>query len=189
MPKLIELSLMTNKLQEDGLAGLHGAPNLHTLDISSNQLQIVPLSVTSLLSLQRLDVRGNQLHALPYELGKLDHLKVIQCEGNPMRTFASMNQTQLIASLRQSYYQQLNEEEEAQKISANQDIDINNEDAIVDLSVNFTQKVSLTMKLDLSRKKLTELPRESLNFTEDIPGTILLGELVCVPVLFLGCII
>lgn len=173
MPKLVEFSLMTNKLQEGGLAGLYGAPNLHTLDISSNQLQIIPASVTGLLSLERLDVRGNQLHALPYELGKLDGLKAIQCEGNPMRSFASTNQTQLIASLRSNYQHQLEEEGTHQTIASNSD----DEDAIIDLSTNFTQKVSLTMKLDLSHKQLTELPNESLRFTQDIPGAILLGEI------------
>jgi Leucine-rich repeat (LRR) protein len=178
MPKLVELSLMTNKLQEDGLAGLYGAPNLHTLDISSNQLQIIPASVTNLLSLHRLDVRGNQLHALPYELGKLEELKAIQYEGNPMRSFASMSQSQLIASLRSSYQQQLEEQQQQQQQQIQHvENDVEGDAAIVDLSTNFTQKVSLTMKLDLSNKQLTELPSESLRFTQDIPGTILLGEL------------
>lgn len=109
MPKLIELSLLNNKLTEESLLGLRGTPNLRTLDISSNQLQDIPASVTGLEHLQRLDVRGNQLHALPYELGKLTELTAIQCEGNPMRTFASMTQAQLIESLRSSYNQQQEE--------------------------------------------------------------------------------
>jgi Leucine-rich repeat (LRR) protein len=109
MPKLVELSLLNNKFTEEGLLGLRGAPNLRTLDISSNQLQDIPASVTGLEHLQRLDVRGNNLHALPYELGKLTELTVIQCEGNPMRSFTSLTQTQLIESLRSSYNQQQEE--------------------------------------------------------------------------------
>ncbi|KAL9551866.1 hypothetical protein MBANPS3_004048 [Mucor bainieri] len=182
MPKLVELSLMTNKLQEDGLTGLSGTPNIQTLDISSNQLQNIPMLITNLTQLQRLDVRGNQLHALPYELGKLEYLKTIHCEGNPMRSFTSMSQTQLIESLKSNYRQQQEEEQGEQGQSkAADDGHIDNaaaldpqDDELTDLSSNFTQKVSLTKRLDLSSNQLTELGAESMTFTDDIPGTIIL---------------
>ncbi|KAK4512592.1 uncharacterized protein ATC70_003295 [Mucor velutinosus] len=178
MPKLVELSLMTNKLQDDGLKGLPGAPNIQTLDISSNQLQNIPILVANLSQLQRLDVRGNQLHALPYELGKLEYLKTIHHEGNPMRSFASMSQTQLIESLKSNYRQQQEDGQEQEQSKAS---DVNLDDVVADqdgdttnLSSNFTQKVSLTKRLDLSNNQLTELSAELLTFTDDIPGTIIL---------------
>lgn len=178
MPKLVELSLMTNKLQDDGLTGLSGTLHIQTLDISSNQLQNIPILVTSLTQLQRLDVRGNQLHALPYELGKLEYLKTVHCEGNPMRSFASMSQTQLIESLKSSYRQQQEdeEEEEKSKFGVNDDITFNENAEMDDLSSNFTQKVNLTKRLVLSSNQLTELTRESMKFTDDIPGTIILDH-------------
>lgn len=174
MPKLVELSLMTNKLQDDGLTGLSGAPNIQTLDISSNQLQNIPTLVTNLTHLQRLDVRGNQLHALPYELGKLEHLKTVHCEGNPMRSFSSMSQTQLIESLKSSYRQQQEEDKEEQTKAHVDSGAVDQDDETTDLSSNFTQKVSLTKRLDLSNNQLTELSAESMTFTDDIPGTIIL---------------
>lgn len=174
MPKLVELSLMTNKLQDDGLTGLSGAPNIQTLDISSNQLQNIPTLVTNLTHLQRLDVRGNQLHALPYELGKLEYLKTIHCEGNPMRSFSSMSQTQLIESLKSNYRQQQEEDEEEQTKAHVDSGAADQDDETTALSSNFTQKVSLTKRLDLSNNQLTELSAESMTFTDDIPGTIIL---------------
>ena len=183
MPKLVELSLMTNKLQDDGLTGLSGTPHIQTLDISSNQLQNIPILITSLTQLQRLDVRGNQLHALPYELGKLEYLKTVYCEGNPMRSFASMSQIQLIESLKSSYQQQQEEEEEEEegkegnnKFDVNDDIAFDKNAEMDDLSNNFTQKVSLTKRLVLSDNQLTELTRESMKFTDAIPGTVLLDH-------------
>ncbi|KAL7311234.1 hypothetical protein PS15m_009018 [Mucor circinelloides] len=174
MPKLVELSLITNKLQDDGLTGLSGAPNIQTLDISSNQLQNIPILVTNLTHLQRLDVRGNQLHALPYELGKLENLKTIHCEGNPMRSFSSMSQTQLIESLKSNYRQQQEEDEEEQTKAHMDNGAADQDDETTDLSSNFTQKVSLTKRLDLSNNQLAELSAESMTFTDDIPGTIIL---------------
>ncbi|KAI8070096.1 hypothetical protein BDF21DRAFT_495729 [Thamnidium elegans] len=171
MPKLVELSLLNNKFTQDGLTGLYGAPNIQTLDISSNQLDDIPASVTGLASLKRLDVRGNHLHALPYELGKLDQLSTIHCEGNPMRTFTSMSQTQLISSLRSSYAQQVEESsvEQVEVASEQQDTEET-------LCVNFTQKVNLTMRLDLSKQQLNEITTESMKFTQDIPAIILLNH-------------
>ncbi|RCH78475.1 hypothetical protein CU098_001462, partial [Rhizopus stolonifer] len=146
MPKLIELSLMTNKLDDSGLEGLKDTPYLQTLDISSNQLKNIPLLLTDLEQLERLDIRGNQLHTLPYELGKLTRLKAIQCEGNPMRSFTSMSQTQLIESL------------------------------LEELSRQLTQKVNLSERLDLSHKELTNIPSEYLEFKQEVPGTLLLNH-------------
>lgn len=177
MPKLVEFSLSNNKFDEDGLIGLHGASNTQTLDISSNLLQYIPASVASLSHLQRLDVRGNQLHALPYELGKLEKLITVNCEGNPMRTFSSMSQIQLIESLRSNYM--IEQQETAKKNG--EEVQVDNEDEndssneIAALNVNFTQKVNLTKRLDLSKQQLTELSTETMKFTEDIPGIILLS--------------
>ncbi|KAI8640754.1 hypothetical protein BD408DRAFT_347387 [Parasitella parasitica] len=183
MPKLVELSLTSNKLQDDGLIGLAGAPLIQTLDISSNQLQNIPAVVTNLTGLQRLDVRGNQLLTLPYELGKLGSLKMIHCTGNPMRSFASMSQTQLIESLKSNYSQQQEQrqkQEEQQMQSSSEDTDahttFNEECEITSLSNSLAQNVSLTKRLDLSRNQLSELPRELMVFSDDIPGVVLLDH-------------
>lgn len=177
---------MTNKLEEDALVGLSSAPQLKTLDISSNQLKNVPSHVSNLQDLERLDVRGNQLHALSYELGKLEHLKVLNCEGNPMRAVTSMSHTQLIASLKSNYQQMLEEGggteepqlqtlEPTKSLDHIEDLESNKEDEITELSNQLAQKVNITKKLDLSNQQLSEFPQESINFNEDIPGTILLG--------------
>lgn len=172
MPELTEFSLSNNKFDEEGLLGLHGTPNVQTLDISSNQLQYIPAAVINLTYLQRIDVRGNQLHALPYELGKLNDLKAIQCEGNPMRSFSSMSQIQLIESLRSNYRMQLEEEN---KESVEDESQLKDDEDVNSLNVNFTQKVNITKRLDLSKQQLQELLAESMKFVEDIPGIILLS--------------
>ncbi|KAI8366989.1 hypothetical protein EDC96DRAFT_553107 [Choanephora cucurbitarum] len=174
LPKLVELILSTNKLSEAGLATLIYTPQLQTLDISSNQLKDIPNSVMELTQLVRLDVRGNQLRTLSYELGKLDQLKIIYCEGNPMRSFTSMSPIQLIESLKSNYHQQQLQEQEDQQP---QDTSIAaHHDASEILSQQLEYKVNLTQRLDLSNRKLTELPKQELQFQHDIPGTILLDH-------------
>lgn len=114
-PKLIEVALRNNRVTEAGMQGLGGAPNIQTLDISSNKLKDIPLTaIIHLVHLQRLDVRANDIQQIPYELGQLEELKTIHCEGNPMRITTSM--AHFIESLRAKYKSQqeqaANEEED-----------------------------------------------------------------------------
>lgn len=108
LPKLVEVSLGNNRMTEEGMIHLRGAPNILTLDISSNKLQDIPLAaIVCLTHLQRLDVRANDIHQLPCELGQLDELNAIYLEGNPMRISSSM--THLIESLKSKYKSQQQE--------------------------------------------------------------------------------
>jgi hypothetical protein len=59
--------------------------------------------------------------------------------------------------------------------------DNDEDDEVSALAANFTQKVNLTKRLDLSKQQLSELPSESMRFTEDIPGIILLSMLCLSP--------
>lgn len=104
-PKLIEVALRNNRMTEAGMKGLGGAPNIQTLDISSNKLKDIPLTaIIHLVHLQRLDIRANDIQQIPYELGQLGELKAIHCEGNPMRITTSMDH--FIESLRAKYKSQ-----------------------------------------------------------------------------------
>lgn len=130
MPKLIECSLVDNKLTENGVEGLRNALGIHTLDISSNQFSQVPPVVFLMESLTRLDIRGNQLRTLSYELGKLEKLTVIHCEGNPMRSYAAMNMTQLVESLRSNYKTSLEDENKMDDESGSTQSDDNKESGV-----------------------------------------------------------
>jgi Leucine-rich repeat (LRR) protein len=130
MPKLIECSLVDNKLTENGLEGLRDALGIHTLDISSNQFSQVPPVVFLMESLTRLDIRGNQLRSLSYELGKLEKLTVIHCEGNPMRSYAAMNMTQLVESLRGNYIASLEDEKKVDDEGESAQSDDNKESGV-----------------------------------------------------------
>ncbi|KAI9486847.1 MAG: hypothetical protein EXX96DRAFT_472796 [Benjaminiella poitrasii] len=188
MPRLVELSVTTNKLKDEKkvVEFLKGAPKLQTLDVSSNKLETIH-GFGSLSELQRLDVRGNQLHTLPYDLGQLENLKVVLCDGNPMRTYISMSQTQLIETLKSSYQQQKNEEENdveselaigSEEVKSNVEIGFDDK-SIIEISSQFSEMTTLNSreKLNLSNKQLSELPSNMLTFSDNsIPGTILLDH-------------
>ncbi|KAI8372415.1 hypothetical protein BD560DRAFT_328368 [Blakeslea trispora] len=173
LPKLVELVLSTNKLNEAGLGGLVNTPQLQTLDVSSNQLQNIPTAIIHLTQLTRLDVRGNQLRTLPYELGKLDFLKIVHCEGNPMRSFTSMTPTQLIESLRSNYQQQQLQENDSQQQDALANMHVS---VVEEMSQQFERKVNLAQRLDLSNKQLNEVSEQELQLQQDVPGTIMLDH-------------
>ncbi|KAI8888320.1 L domain-like protein [Backusella circina FSU 941] len=182
MPKLIECSLVDNKLTENGLEGLKDALSIHTLDISSNQFSQVPPVVFLMESLTRLDIRGNQLRTLSYELGKLEKLTVIHCEGNPMRSYTSMNMTQLVESLKSNYLTTLEEEEKKENESVQGD---NNESDVKKTeSVQKDLRANPTKKLNLSNKKLAQVAEQDLLFEADPPATLLLdhNELTQLPI-------
>ncbi|ORE09156.1 L domain-like protein [Rhizopus microsporus var. microsporus] len=195
LPKLVEVSLGNNRMTEEGMIHLRGAPNILTLDISSNKLQDIPLAaIVCLTHLQRLDIRANDIHQLPCELGQFEELKTIHLEGNPMRVTSSM--THLIESLRSKFKSQ--QQENKLNEQADNSID-DDDDAAFDKDKNEKdmndtqsrkQKVDIAKKLIMSNKQLKELPEEDLDFSnQTIPGTVLLDHnlLSTIPS-SLGCI-
>ncbi|KAG1459533.1 hypothetical protein G6F46_002151 [Rhizopus delemar] len=179
-PKLIEVALRNNRMTEAGMKGLGGAPNIQTLDISSNKLKDIPLTaIIHLIHLQRLDVRANDIQQIPYELGQLEELKAIHCEGNPMRITTSMDH--FIESLRAKYKSQkeqaANEEQDNTAIrSENASKEDEKEEENDNIQIK-EQQVDVVKRFDMSNKQLMELSEEQLNFTgEAIPGTILLSR-------------
>lgn len=52
------------------------------LDLSKNDIQCLPESVTSLVNLKTLDVHSNQLTSLPHSMGRLSNLKTLNISGN-----------------------------------------------------------------------------------------------------------
>lgn len=66
------------------MEGLENAPNLTVLDIDTNQLKSVPVSVLSLKSLKTLNVANNSINSLPPELALLEQLNKLSIEGNPL---------------------------------------------------------------------------------------------------------
>lgn len=79
------------KLDLSGLL-LHSVPDeimklsstLVKLDLSNNNLEILPESVTSLVNLTHLDIKSNQLTSLPDSIGRLGKLKVFNVSGNSL---------------------------------------------------------------------------------------------------------
>lgn len=201
LPKLVEVSLGNNRMTEEGMIHLRGAPNILTLDISSNKLQDIPLAaIVCLTHLQRLDIRANDIHQLPCELGQFEELKTIHLEGNPMRVTSSM--THLIESLRSKFKSQQQESKVNEQTDGSIDDDgtafdkdknekgkmrsyfIEKESDITSTIVDMNdtqsqkQKVDIAKKLIMSNKQLKELPEEDLDFSnQTIPGTVLLGKI------------
>lgn len=54
------------------------------LDLSHNNLKILPESVTSLVNLTHLDIQSNQLTSLPDSIGRLVKLRVLNVSGNSL---------------------------------------------------------------------------------------------------------
>lgn len=83
----------SHKLDLSGLQ-LHSVPHeiaklsstLVKLDLSNNNLQVLPDSVTSLVNLTHLDIQSNQLTSLPDSIGRLVNLKVFNVSGNSLAT-------------------------------------------------------------------------------------------------------
>lgn len=55
---------------------------LNKLDLSSNQLAVVPADISNLVSLTELDLDKNVIVSLPEEIGKLINLKVLSLRSN-----------------------------------------------------------------------------------------------------------
>lgn len=81
----------SHKLDLSGLL-LHSVPHeigklsstLAKLDLSNNNLQVLPDSVTSLVNLTHLDIQSNQFTSLPDSIGRLVNLKVFNVSGNSL---------------------------------------------------------------------------------------------------------
>ncbi|CAJ1387039.1 unnamed protein product [Effrenium voratum] len=81
---LVKLSLAGNCLAGDALPHLGRLQRLQRLDVSVNQLESLPDSITQLRSLEILCAHTNQLNALPGDLGHLSKLQDLDVRYNAL---------------------------------------------------------------------------------------------------------
>jgi Leucine-rich repeat (LRR) protein len=91
-PHLVRLSVKKCGIQSiSESCGLGNLLQLESLDISSNQLEILPGGTfANLQNLKLLDVSGNKLVRLPIELSRLKSLKTFLFHGNPLPNLAGL---------------------------------------------------------------------------------------------------
>lgn len=184
LPNLKELLLAYNQLSDDtSVMLLTSAPEIQTLDISSNLFSDIPSTVLELRELIRLDVSANHLRVLRPDLGKLEHLAVINWEGNPLRSVPrNVTMVELIESLRSKMTL---EEEEKGNEAANDDAkdgdagglvaaaaDDSNEEKVEEPTTP-TTIVRASGTLDLSNQQLDDVTHDTLTQSNNMtPATL-----------------
>ncbi|KAG0071935.1 hypothetical protein BGZ89_008878 [Linnemannia elongata] len=88
-PKIAFLALKELLLSHNLLSNLENllyvAPQLHYLDLRSNQFTDLPVGVLELSSLRQFDMASNRLEWMPSELGSMYDLTTFLWEGNPIK--------------------------------------------------------------------------------------------------------
>jgi len=83
---LKEAILGYNQIKEISASDIENMTSqLRILDLRDNQIQVLPDEIINLQLLERLDVSNNDLSVLPFVLGTMPHLKSLVCDGNPMK--------------------------------------------------------------------------------------------------------
>lgn len=196
LPSLKELLLAYNQLSDDtSILLLNNAPEIQTLDISSNLFSDVPSTVLELHELIRLDVSANHLRVLRPDLGKLEHLAVINWEGNPLRSVPrNVTMVELIESLRSK----MTLEDEKDNKAVN-DGDVGATGGLVTAAgdnateekmdeptpaAEQTPTVRASGTLDLSNQQLDDVTHDTLTQSNMTPATIQLhhNRLQAIPV-------
>ncbi|KAH9304941.1 hypothetical protein KI387_009345, partial [Taxus chinensis] len=77
---VLDLSALSFDRVPDSIQKL--SATLVELDLSNNNLETLPESVTSLVNLISLDIQSNQITSLPDSVGRLVKLKVLNVSGN-----------------------------------------------------------------------------------------------------------
>lgn len=85
LTQLEVLDLEGNKLLQ--LPNLSSFQKLNTLNLTNNQLTILPESIGACLLLKNLQLAKNQLSQLPYSLKHLKQLKILNLKDNQLSTF------------------------------------------------------------------------------------------------------
>jgi Leucine-rich repeat (LRR) protein/GTPase SAR1 family protein len=82
---LNSLNLFKNGLSS--LGPVTELKQLHWLNISGNELRLLPESIAQLENLETLELSNNNLEGLPRSLGKLNKLQTLNVSSNQIRTF------------------------------------------------------------------------------------------------------
>ncbi|KAI7880781.1 L domain-like protein, partial [Lichtheimia hyalospora FSU 10163] len=180
LPNLKEILLAYNQLSDDtSILLLNHAPEIQTLDISSNIFSDIPSTVYELRELIRLDVSANHLRVLCPDLGKLEHLAVINWEGNPLRSVPrNVTMVELIESLRSK----MTLEDEKDKEAANDETTTNDVDAGGLVAADNSDElksdepappvVRASGTLDLSNQQLDDVTHDALSQSNMTPATL-----------------
>ncbi|KAG9067919.1 hypothetical protein KI688_011510 [Linnemannia hyalina] len=103
-PKIAFLAIKELLLSHNLLSNLENllyvAPQLHYLDLRSNQFTDLPVGVLELPSLRQFDMASNRLEWIPNELGSMYDLTNFMWEGNPIKNIPrTCNNTEALMKL------------------------------------------------------------------------------------------
>lgn len=83
MPSLHQICVSMNRLQS--LPDLSKCPSLLTLTADENSISAIPEGLISISSLRHVDLSSNDVRIIPAEISRMDNLAMIRLSGNPLR--------------------------------------------------------------------------------------------------------
>ena len=107
--KLDTISLGYNQLTT--LSNLESAPNLSVLDLHSNKLVDLPLSIMNMNSLKTLTVSNNELKDINPRIALLEELVRLNIEGNPLKAIKPAMRSANAVQLKKYLKMRLGEDE------------------------------------------------------------------------------
>jgi Leucine-rich repeat (LRR) protein len=99
MPSLHQLTLSMNRLKE--LPDVSSWKSLLTLTADENSICAIPDGFTSLENLRQVDLTSNDIRVIPSEIARMDGLAMLRISGNPLRDkrFTSLTTEELKETL------------------------------------------------------------------------------------------
>ncbi|KAK1754217.1 hypothetical protein QBC47DRAFT_325344 [Echria macrotheca] len=99
MPALHQIHLSVNRLQS--LPDISTWTSLLTLSADENNINAIPDGFTGLPQLRSVDLSSNDIRIVPAEIGRMENLAMLRLSGNPLREkkFSSINTDEMKAIL------------------------------------------------------------------------------------------
>lgn len=101
LPALVQICLSMNRLQT--LPNVSSWTSLHTLAADENSINAIPEGFTSLQQLKSVDLSSNDVRVVPAEVGRMENLTMLRLSGNPLREkkFSTMSTEEMKGILAQ----------------------------------------------------------------------------------------
>ncbi|KAK1836770.1 hypothetical protein QBC39DRAFT_429799 [Podospora conica] len=101
LPALTQICLSMNRLQT--LPDVSSWTNMHTLAADENSINAIPEGFTGLGQLRSVDLSSNDVRVVPAEIGRMENLTSLRLSGNPLREkkFSTMSTDEMKGILAQ----------------------------------------------------------------------------------------